>query len=93
MQVSRITDICSGHGGFPPRECLTGSLDVFVNNLGAASIGDTYNVHCDDDSCHMGTIVGSSPSVFVNGKGLTRVGDMINCGSTVLTGSNNVFAG
>lgn len=35
---------------------------------------------------------GGSPTVFLNGKAIVRVGDMTLCGDTALTGSGTVFA-
>jgi uncharacterized Zn-binding protein involved in type VI secretion len=93
LGVSRIGDVCSGHGNFRSRPCLTGSSNVFANGIGVASIGDIYDVHCDSETCHMGIIVSGSSSVFVNGRPIARVGDMIDCGSVILTSSNNVFSG
>jgi uncharacterized Zn-binding protein involved in type VI secretion len=38
-------------------------------------------------------LASGSSSVFINGKEAGRVGDPVACGSSVATGSNNVFAG
>ncbi|MDX5979643.1 PAAR domain-containing protein [Vreelandella alkaliphila] len=48
--------------------------------------------HCGSSTCHGGTSVSGSGSVFVNGRAITRVSDAVDCGSTAATGSPNVFA-
>jgi|688.fasta_scaffold376249_3 uncharacterized Zn-binding protein involved in type VI secretion len=93
MQVSNLTSICSGHNGWPPRNVVSGSTDVFIENSGAVRIGDFWEVHCKpDEGCHGGTSITGSPTVFVNDLSLCRVGDYIDCGSTILTGNLTVFA-
>lgn len=93
LPVTRLGDTCTGHVPFPPRNSLTGSGDVSVNGKPAHAVGDTWAVHCSGPTCHPGTLTAGSSSVFVNGKPLGRVGDTIDCGSTVATGSPDVFAG
>jgi len=90
--VARLTDTCSGHVPFPPRASISASEDVFINNLGAHRVSDAWEVHCAG-SCHDSTLAEGSPTVFVNGLPLGRVGDQIECGSTIATGSPDVFAG
>lgn len=91
--VVRYRDKCTGHGGYPPRPNNKASTNVFINSLGAHRRGDTWEEHCSGDSCHGGTTIGGSSSVFVNGKKLARKGDAIDCGSYCLECSPNVFAG
>lgn len=92
--IARIGDNCTGHGCYPPRICLAGSGNVFINGLPGHRQGDAWATHgCGDCTPHPGTLAGCSSTVSVNGKGLGRVGDAISCGSTVAAGSGNVFAG
>jgi uncharacterized Zn-binding protein involved in type VI secretion len=91
--VARLTDTCTGHGKFPPRVNSSASENVFINGLGAHRVTDTWNVHCDGDGCHDSTLATGSSNVFVNGLPLGRVGDVIGCGSSIATGSPNVFSG
>lgn len=91
-QISRIFDKCTGHGGFHPRISASGSSNVFVNGRPALRIGDKWIVHCRKDHCHPSTQCGGSSAVRINGKGAARVGDKVCCGSSVMTGSGNVFA-
>jgi uncharacterized Zn-binding protein involved in type VI secretion len=90
--VTRLGDLCTGHGCFPSRPNTEASGDVFINNLGAHRFGDGWAVHCCV-SCHDGKLQSGSKKVFVNGKELARVDDPVDCGSFVQQGSDNVFAG
>lgn len=86
----------SGTGGnsppvlvyFPPRPNCQGSPNVFVNNLPAHRQGDKWLPHPHDSILCKG-----SPTVYTNGRQQGRVGDPVCCGSTVMTGSLNVFVG
>lgn len=91
-EVARVTDICSGHNGFSSRSAITGSNDVFINGLAAHRVSDVWEVHCNV-SCHDSILSVGSSTVFVNGLSLGRISDSIQCGSSVATGSSNVFAG
>jgi len=92
--VCRLGDTCSGHGAFPPRANDSASSDVFVNGIGAHRQGDHWVTHCDPTPvCHDSTLASGSATVFVNGVQLGRIGDPVACGSTVVVGSGNVFAG
>ena len=92
--VTRKGDMCTGHGDFPPRNSTSGSPDVFVNGIPAHREGDSWAVHCNSaPSCHAGTLAAGSKTVYVNGRQLGRIGDPVSCGSSVATGSGNVYAG
>lgn len=88
--ATRLSDVCTGHGCYPPRPSVAGSQNVFTNSLDQMRDGDPYAVHCCS-SCHAGFLANGSPNVFVNSRQAGRVGDSINCGSSVAVGSNNVF--
>lgn len=96
--AARLGDKCTGHDCFPPRKSISGSSNVFINGIPALRVGDSFEVHCctcDDmpHGCHDGILESGSSSIYVNGKPLGRIGDPVSCGSTVATGSGNVFAG
>lgn len=92
--VTRKGDRCTGHGLFPPRESVEGSGDVFINGQSAHRVGDAWATHCNPvPVCHGGSLAGGSATVFVNGQPLGRVGDAVDCGSSVASGSADVFAG
>lgn len=89
----RHTDVCTGHGCYPSRPNAEASADVFVNGLGWHRVGDAWEAHCCGPPCHGGTAAGGSSIVFVNGRAACRIGDPVDCGSKMATGSDNVFAG
>ncbi|PID35341.1 MAG: hypothetical protein CR964_00120 [Rhodobacterales bacterium] len=92
-KAARKTDMCSGHGCFPPSSAIGGSFNVFINRLPALRVGDAVAPHgCPDCPPHPRAISAGSPSVFVNGIPLARVGDGVACGGSVMVGSANVVA-
>jgi uncharacterized Zn-binding protein involved in type VI secretion len=91
--VARKGDSCTGHDSFPPRASTSGSPNVFINGIPAHRQGDGWATHCNPTpSCHASSLSAGSPTVFVNGKPLGRVSDPVACGSSVASGSPNVFA-
>lgn len=82
-----------GHQCWHPRPCIMASTDVFVNGRGVNRVGDMWMVHCCHSKCHPGKTARGSSSVFANGKPVGRIKDAISCGSKIMTGSSNVFAG
>jgi uncharacterized Zn-binding protein involved in type VI secretion len=92
--VTLLSDMCSGHGCFPSRQNDTASSDVFVEGRGIHRQSDHWTNHCcPNQGCHDSVLVAGSSTVFINGLGCGRIGDAIECGSTVMTGSATVFAG
>jgi len=86
----RLTDVCSGHGCFPSRPNVQGSPNVFINDLAVHRETDAWASHCCK-TCHSSAAAEGSPNVFVNDLPKCRIGDAVACGSTMVTGSNNVF--
>jgi len=91
--AARLTDTCTGHGGFPSRAATSASTNVSINGLGAHRVSDAWETHSDGNSSHGSVLATGSSTVFANGMSLGRIGDAIQCGSTVVTGSQDVFAG
>lgn len=91
--AARLGDMGTGHGCFPPRQNIQASSDTIIEGLGAHRVGDLWEVHCCDDKCHMGSLASGSSTVFVNGRQLGRIGDQVDCGSTVATGAATVIVG
>lgn len=44
--IVRKTDMCSGHGCWPPRLPVSCSANVFVNNIPVVRNGDSLESHC-----------------------------------------------
>jgi uncharacterized Zn-binding protein involved in type VI secretion len=82
-------DVSLGHC-YPPRPCVTGSPNVFINSIPATTEGGYYPYHTCGDSGHDGYATSTS-DVFVNNKRIHRSGDPITCGDTAFNGSLNVF--
>lgn len=92
--VTRLGDSCTGHGSWPPRPSTSASGNVFVNGIGAHRQGDSWAVHCNPvPECHGGSLASGSSTVYANSRQLGRIGDPVDCGSFVASGSSNVFAG
>jgi uncharacterized Zn-binding protein involved in type VI secretion len=92
--VTRLGDICTGHGCFPPRPSISSSSNVFANGTPVVRVGDAYAPHgCGNCRPHPGNLVSGSSTVFVNGKPVGRIGDAVSCGSKVMLGSPNVLIG
>lgn len=93
-EVAFLGCICTGHGCFPPRECDTASGDVFVEGNPVHRQTDHWVVHsCPNHGSHDSILAGGSGTVFVNGLSIGRIGDVIECGSSIMTGAATVFAG
>ena len=91
-KVCRLGDLCTGHGCWPTRPNDQGSPNVYANSIPVHRQTDHWVVHCCPP-CHDGHLAHGSTSVFANGLELGRIGDPVDCGSNVLTGSPNVYAG
>lgn len=91
--VTRKGDQCTGHAAFPARSSTSGSGNVYANGIAVHRKGDTWASHCDPNSCHASALADGSATVFANGLPLGRIGDPVACGSSVASGSANVFAG
>ncbi len=92
--VTRLGDMCTGHGCFPSRPSISSSSNVFVNGIPVIRVGDVYALHgCSDCRSHPGNLATGSSTVFVNGLPVGRIGDSVNCGSSVKEGSPDVLIG
>lgn len=81
-RVVRIGDPGS-HGGV----VVTGSPDVYVNDLKVARVGDTYA--CPIHGAN--PIVSGSPDTYANDSNVARVGDTTACGATLVDGSPDTY--
>ena len=85
--AARLADshACPGAGGpiLPP--C---SLDVRINNLPAARVGDAAGDPVPPDP-----IVQGAFTVRINGRPAVRIGDKTAAGGVIISGSPNVYIG
>jgi uncharacterized Zn-binding protein involved in type VI secretion len=91
--ITRLGDLTTGHGCFPPMPSITASTNVFCNGIGVVRVSDVYTGHCCGPACHGGVLAAGSSTVFVNGRALGRIGDLVSCGDHVGQGSSNSFCG
>tara|TARA_B100000989_G_scaffold286819_1_gene255854 strand:+ start:6851 stop:7126 length:276 start_codon:yes stop_codon:yes gene_type:complete len=87
--VTRLGDLCTGHGPCPPRPSNSASSTVFANGIPVHRLGDSWSIHC----LHGSVLAAGSSTVFSETKNLGRIGDPVACGSKVMQGSGTVFAG
>lgn len=88
--IVRQSDLCSGHGGWPPRPPKSFSNNVKANSASVVRLGDGWITHCLGTNCHDGSQSTASPNVTANGRKIARIGDNISCGSKNAGGSPNV---
>ena len=92
--VTRKGDADVTHCSTPYREAH--SPDVFVNGIPVSRQGDVNTGHLLPGApcpSHQAPIAVGSSTVFINGKGCGRIGDVISGCTSVAEGSPNVFAG
>ena len=87
--AARITDMHTCplpiHVGGP---VITGSSNVFIGGMPAATVGDQCTCVGPPD-----TIIQGSSSVFINGKPAARMGDMTSHGGVIIGGCGTVLIG
>lgn len=86
----RIGDMDSGHGCFPPRPVITGYSKVLIEGIPASGIGDVLPPHCCGPVCHPGNLASGSTKVKIGGRALSKIGDVVSCGSFMISGSTKV---
>lgn len=94
MKIATIGSMSTGHSGFPARNTVQGSQNVFAEGKGIHRVGDNWVTHCNAQGvCHDGSTVSGSTTVFCNGKQVARIGDSISCGDAIATGKATVNVG
>jgi uncharacterized Zn-binding protein involved in type VI secretion len=73
---------------------MRGSPDVLVDDRAAVRQDDPLNSHgCAAHGSHKGKVKGGSSTVTLNDKPAARVGDEVDCGGALDTGSEHVLIG
>jgi len=91
--MSRIGDITTGHGCWPPSVGITASPNVIVDGLNAHIVGDQFTPHTCGNDVHNDTAAVGSTKVFINGKPAMRLGDSLQPGAALMAQSSwTVFA-
>lgn len=88
--VVRISDLNSGHDGFPRVSSSSGSLNTISNNLQIVRYGDCRGIHSCNGGCHCGINVGLH-NVIVNNRSIQTGSDPTTCGAIQDQCSSNVF--
>jgi uncharacterized Zn-binding protein involved in type VI secretion len=95
--ISRIGDMSTGHGCFPPTALVQTSVTKTYFNGILASVVDSGCQHAPH-TCGITTHAGStrSPSsgaskTYIEGFPAARIGDNIACGDAIAEGSANSF--
>jgi uncharacterized Zn-binding protein involved in type VI secretion len=90
-RAARRGDLCAGNETCAARPAREGSPDVTFNDQPALREGDALVPHkCAVHGPGAGKSSGGSATVFVNDRPLTRVGDDVDCGGQISTGSADV---
>jgi|3_EtaG_2_1085321.scaffolds.fasta_scaffold00725_16 hypothetical protein len=93
--IRKGVDNAQSHG-YDPLGVITSTnaVKTYANNILIAVIGDPYtSEHCIPVACHgMGNATVGSPDVIVEGIGVHRDADLIDCGTVADNGSPDVFA-
>ena len=90
-RAARRGDLCAGNETCAARPAREGSPDVTFNDQGALREGDALVPHkCAVHGPGAGKSAGGSATVFVNDRPVTRVGDDVDCGGQITTGSADV---
>ena len=93
--VSRLGDVSTGHGCFPPTTCTgANSSKTYINGILVQVLGSSYAPHTCGPDTHSGIVSSSgSSNTFIEGFAAVRIGDALNCGDAVATGSSDTFIG
>lgn len=91
-KAGRLGDIGSSHGCYPPTPTISGSPDVLINGRPAIRVDDPLLLHgCPNCPPHPRKMSKGCASVLINGKPACGVGDDVNCGGVLITGSGDVL--
>ncbi|MEZ4296425.1 MAG: PAAR domain-containing protein [Polyangiaceae bacterium] len=94
---ARLGDHCTGHShAYPPRPLIEASANVSADGIRICRVEDALAVHpCACGNCppHGGKVASGSASVTINTKAAARVGDPVDCGSSIATGSAGLVIG
>jgi uncharacterized Zn-binding protein involved in type VI secretion len=95
--VSRIGDMSTGHGCFPPTALVSTPVNKTFFNGKLASVVDSGCLHAPH-TCGVVTHAGATRApaagaskTFIEGKPAARIGDNITCGDAIAEGSSNSF--
>lgn len=96
--ASRLGDLSTGHGGFPPTAVIiTPVSKTRINGKFAAVVDSQLVRHSLGKTVHFPDrnrkISSGSSKTRIEGKSAARIGDIIDCGDTMGQGSSNTYIG
>jgi uncharacterized Zn-binding protein involved in type VI secretion len=92
--ASRRGDLCTGHDACSGRPASQGSVDVQLNDRPALREDDALVPHEGGAHArHAGKVKQGSSTVTINDRPAARVGDPVDCGGNLKTGSPDVLIG
>ena len=87
-------DLSTGHGCFSPVPAITGSIDVFTDQIAECRVSDVYATHCcPNKGCHAPMVTRGARITFTNQLATHRSGDALSCGDMSSNGSMTTYAG
>lgn len=91
--VSRIGDITTGHQCYSPSVGTSSAKTVFADGVLVHCVGDKFTPHTCGDSVHSDVLVGGSAKVYVEGRPIARLGDVLAPGGALMAQASwTVFA-
>lgn len=88
--IARKTDIGSAHESYPETQIIEGSPTSTLNSLPIARDGDALESHTStaNGNTHARHISGGVSNIFIDSRLIAVVGTPIDCGGTIITGSD-----
>lgn len=87
-------DASMGHGCFGPVVPVSGSIDVFTDQIAECRVSDQYAMHCCPlAGCHAPSVIVGALITYTNQLPTHRAGDPLSCGDTAFNGSLTTYAG
>lgn len=86
--VTRLGDLCTGHGCWPPRPSIEGEARFTSTGIPVHLQSQAWAPHtCPAiPETHASVLAVGAPRFTVGGRQLGRIGDPVACGSMVATG-------
>lgn len=88
--AARYTDLCTGHGCYPPRPNAEGSPTVSIDDLALHRKTDSWYPHCCGLACHGAITVEGSQSVYCDDLPAARVMDGVLCSASIDTNLDGI---
>lgn len=87
--IARLTDIGSAHESWPDTDVIEGSYNTDVNSLPVHCVGHAIREHGSPSPSpvHNRKLAEGSPNTDVNSRAVGRIGDPVDCGGLIVTGS------